>query len=196
MKIIKLNAASIDKVRAHVNKKRGTGEKYLSIKHGSSGFWIYYIMLSKNFFTLENEEDPLELKGDDYVLKPIKKNGNVIKDSKGNIVYCLEKDYMENHKKDNLVFWEIPNKYYTNVKHEISGMAKEIAVGIVGKERDGVAFSSPAPIIEVLGDCVLSWTGKNEHGDTIQQYIKYDYMSNTWDIGVVEKKDVKCMTQE
>jgi len=189
MKIIKLNATSIDKVKAHINKKRGTGEKYFSIKHGSSGFWIYYIMLSRNFFTLDNEDDVLELKGDDYVLKPLKRRNSVIKDSKGNTVYCLEKDYMENHKRDNLVFWEIPNKYYTDVKHTISGMAKEIALGTVGKERNGIEFSSPAPIVEVLGDCTLSWVGKNEDGKIVQQSIKYDYMSNTWDIGIIEIKD-------
>lgn len=189
MKIIKLNAANIDNVKAHVSKKAGTGEEYLSIKHGSSGFWVYYIMLSKNFFNSDKTCDALEMKGDDFVLKPLKKKGVVIKDNKGNIVYCLEKDYMENHKKDNLVFWEIPNKYYTEVKHKIEGTAKEIAGGIVGKERNGVSYSSPAPIIEVLGDCKLSWNGKNEDGKEVSQTISYDYMKNDWDIGKIKIKD-------
>lgn len=189
MKIIKLNATSIDTVKAHVSKKAGSGEPYLSIKHGSSGFWVYYIMLSKNFFTVNQADEAYELKGDSFVLKPLKKKGSPIKDNKGNIVYCLEKDYMENHRKDNLVFWEIPNKYYTGVQHKVNGAAKEIAAGIVGKERDGTAYSSPAPIIEVLGDCTLSWVGKDLNGKVVSQTIKYDYMNNDWDIGKIEIKD-------
>ena len=39
-----------------------------------------------------------------------------------------------------------------------------------GKERGDVIYSSPAPVIEILGDVTLTWTGRYYDNNTYKIY--------------------------
>lgn len=173
MRVLKLTAVTSSPAIATVYNNRRNKELYFNIKHGSQGteLWAYSCELSKDFFAPETPSAELKLDQDNYVLIPVKKNGDLVKDKKGNALYMLTVDHNHNHRRDLLLFWEIPNVNYTDVGYSISGMANEIGKGWSGKDRGEYIFKSPAPVLEVYGDAVLEWHAQNKAGDTFKQTI-------------------------
>lgn len=193
MRILKLTGVDIRPAVAMVYKNKVSNALYFNIQHGSFGknFWIYTCGLNKIFFTPKDEQDRITLSDDNYILKPIKRNKEKIKDGKENILYNISIDSMENHKKDCIIFWEVPNKNYTNVTYTISGNAAMIAEGITGKERNDTIYSSPAPIIEAYGNCKLEWSGLNNNGERVSQTINFDYVNDKFDIPPITTTTIK-----
>lgn len=173
MRVQTLTAVTSSAAIATVYNNRRNKALYFNIKHGSQGteLWAYSCELSKDYFIPELPSDELKLDQDNYVLIPVKKNGSVVKDKKGNALYMLTVDHNHNHRRDLLLFWEIPNVNYIDVTYSISGMANEIGKGWSGKDRGEYVFKSPAPVLEVYGDAMLEWSAKNKNGDTFKQTI-------------------------
>ena len=168
--------------------KSNDDKYYFNLRHGIVGysFWRWSVGLDINYFRPTKELTEYVLDGNDYFLDPIKKNGVTSTDSIGNSLYTITKDKMTIHKNDILLLWEIPNKYFTNVSYETSGMCTVIGEGSVGRLRGDTVFKSPCPVIEILGDCILSWTGKDIEGKIYSQIIKYDYAEKKWDVSPIE----------
>ena len=192
MKFIKLTAFKQEAVVAKIYYHKKNGKMYYNVKHGSSKttnntneLWSYSFGLSKSYFPVSEENPELVLKDDDYVITTVKIDGEVIKDKKGNVLYNISKDDNNVHKKDIILLWEIPNKNYIDVKYVAEGTCTILGEGISGKERGDVIYSSPAPVIEILGDVTLTWTGRYYDNNTykkVSQVIKYNYANNSWDI--------------
>lgn len=197
MKILKLTGTDIGPATAIVYKNKKTEVSYFNIKHGSNGenLWTYRFGLSKTYFSPESEDEILALTEDNYVIKPIKKDKLELKDGKGNIKYAVTKDHMENHRKDVVLFWEIPNKNYTDVTYEISGKCIELGKGISGKERENISYISPAPVLEIIGDVVLVWRAVDAEDRKIEQTIKYTYNTGEWEIGVIAYSNPAQVTE-
>jgi hypothetical protein len=169
-------------VTATVTKRKKSNNLYFNIRHGSMGLWVYILSLDAVYFKPKQDDQSLELTGDNYILLPIKKNGEVAKDNNGNTIYSLTIDEMQNHKKDIILFWEIPNRFYTDINIKLSGMVVKLGEGSTGRIRDGVPYTSPAPVLEIVGDCKLEWTGLDKEGKTVGQVINYIYADENWTI--------------
>jgi len=185
MKILKLDHIGIKNAKAVVFKNKKNNELYFNIKHGSSKFWVWSASLDKKYYKPKNDNDVLELSENDYILIPIKGKKEVLKDKKNNTLYFISKDYMEIHKNDILLLWEIPNKNYTSVKYKVEGNASVIGTGMAGKERDNVKYTSPAPVVEILGNCKLTWEAVDVNGDKYKQEI--EYKNNNFNISDIKK---------
>lgn len=192
--IRKLTAFITEPVVAKVYFHKKNSKQYYNVKHGSSSknanndsdLWSYSFGLAKNHFPVQDDVPELLLEGDDYIITTVKVNGESIKDKKGNVLYNISKDDNDVHKKDIILLWEIPNKNYIDVKYVAEGTCTILGEGISGKERGDVIYSSPAPVIEILGDVTLTWSGRyfdNNNGyKKVSQVIKYNYANNSWDI--------------
>ena len=85
------------------------------------------------------------------------------------------------------IFWAIDllgssNRLYTNVNYTLQGEVRLLAEASYGKERDGINYSSPIPVLEIFGDCELTWTGTDINNHQVGQVIKYNYALKQWDI--------------
>lgn len=186
MKVLRLNNVSVKPAIAKVFVSKNN-DLYYNIKHGTrgDGLWEYSCGLRKVTFTPETPDDEYILKGNNYVLNPVKIETNYLTDGKNNNVYNIATDESDVHKSDVILFWDIPNKNYINVTYTMDGLCVKIAEGITGRTRGSTLFSSPAPVIEILGDCTLKWTGNQEDGSELSQTIKYHYTEETWDISPI-----------
>lgn len=182
MKIMKLTSMTIAAAVAVVHANKSKNRRYFNIRHGSSGkdLWVYVCGLDVNYFSPKNTSDALTLDADNYILTPVIRRKEPVKDIKDNVIYNITIDNMIHHKKDYLVFWEIPNKNYTTVTYTINGKCSEIGKGITGKERNDKIYSSPAPVLEIYGSCSLYWEGIDEAGNKDFQTITYNYDENRW----------------
>ena len=195
MKIKKLVGDIITPIKAITNDNE-KGTLYYNIKHGNKGpkGWVYSMGLDFKIFKPTESNSTIELNDDDYIIIPVMKHGKQVKDKNGNTIYFITKDDVTIHKTDLIIFWEIPNKNYRDVKYEISGAVTELACGKVSRVRDSNTYVSPAPILEITGKCVLKWSGVDEHNKRIVCTINYDkneFNSNYEyiDIGSVETKE-------
>lgn len=193
MMIRKLTAFITEPVVAKIYNHKKNGKMYYNVKHGSSSknasndsdLWSYSLGLAKNHFPVNEDVPELDLDGDDYIITTVKVNGEIMRDKKGNVLYNISRDKTDVHKKDIILLWEIPNKNYVDVKYVAEGTCTILGEGISGKERGDVIYSSPAPVIEILGDVTLTWTGRYYDNNTykkVSQVIKYNYANNSWDI--------------
>jgi hypothetical protein len=197
MKILRLTSINVGPVIAQTFKKsKDANNIYFNIKHGSAGknLWVYSCGLHSVHFKPANEKDSLELSGDNYILRPIKKRVGgseddkiVLKDKIGNTLYSISIDNMRHHKKDIILFWEIPNNNYTDVSYTTSGNVSELGKGWIGKERNEKLYSSPAPVLEIQGNCSLEWVAVDIDGFKIKQTIKYDFEKANWDISPIKR---------
>ncbi|MCI4435726.1 MAG: hypothetical protein JHC33_02800 [Ignisphaera sp.] len=188
MRLVRLELYGVVPVVATPFKNKRNNRLYYNIQHGikdtthNSKTWKYVCELRINDFIPENESDTISLSNNNYTFKPVRHNGETVKDLKGNNVYIVGINNAATDKNDVIVFWEIPNKYYTDVKYTITGDCSIIGLGVNGKERDGKIYTSPAPVVEVLGDCILYWSGKTENNTIITQTIKYNHKNGSWDV--------------
>ena len=191
MKIVKLSIAEVKPAtaQAHV-KDNGNGyiHKQYNMKHGTSGadFGYWLLPISEQIAKPEKSSDILELTDNKYILIPGTQKGKD-KDRLGNDAYKLTIDYTTLHQKDLIVLWDIPNKNYKDVVFTTDGDVDVIGTGYNGKSRGGVLYKSPAPVLEVFGDCNLCWSAVDKNGVKCEQKITYHYTSGDWDIGQITK---------
>jgi len=121
-----------------------------------------------------------------YTLTPYRSGGDICTDVLGNTNYSITLDYNTLHQRDLLVLWDIPNKNYIKVDYKVEGDSSKIGSGKNGRDRGDIVYVSPAPVIEIFGDAVLSWTGVTSDGTSHSQTSSYDYANGTWDIGRIK----------
>ena len=179
IKLLTGNGEVRDMVAVKVKGKKGD---YYNIHHGSKdpGFHNYVInMEAKEFIANNTSKDSLPLNADTYILKPVYEKSILCKDRIGNTKYCLSVDNNMSHIKDIIIFLEIPNFNYTDVKFRIvSGDCSYLGMGINGKNRDGVLYKSPAPIIETSGNFTIEWVAKDISDNIVGSIISYDNESS------------------
>lgn len=201
MKIVKLTTAEVKNAVAQVfSKKFNNNKVYMtfSIKHGTSGdeFGYWLLPIAHNIARPQNRYESKELDDNKYILiKRTQSNANgdeSITDKLGNFTYTLSTDESTLHQKDVIVLWDIPNKKYTDVSYSTSGDVDLLGTGFNGKVRNNVIYKSPAPVLEVFGDCKMNWRAIDHKGNEYHQAIAYDYSSGKWDISPITKieKDV------
>lgn len=158
------------------NTRKDPAVLYYNIKHGSKGrnFVMHTTSINAKLAVPNDEDDILELKGDNYVMRPSYKANKVCKDVVGNVIYNINVDTLENHRRDIICYWEIPNKNYIKVNYTISGEIVELGKGESGKDRGDITFKSPSPVLEITGDGKLSWCATDDKGDVYTQDIHVD----------------------
>lgn len=159
---------------------------FYNIKHGGQGenLFMYTIGLNKKLFSPEAMSDTIELDDNTYILLPVYVDKKHKQDSKGNYLYFISIDHMDNHKEDYIILWEIPNKLYTEVTYTINGDASELGSGISGRSRGSTNYTSPSPVLEIYGECELCWTGVNANGIKHKQIISFK--NGDWNIGAIK----------
>lgn len=190
MKFVKIANNEIKDVVARAIKK--ADKLYYNINFGSNGTFKnkklkeLHLLMNIRFFMPKNLQDELILNQDYYILNPFRnKDSQVVKDNYGNTVYIVGKDDAYFHKKDVVLFWEIPNYNETDVCYKIQGDYNIIGEGSLGKERGEKTYSSPAVIVELNGDCILSWESTK-----YKQEIEFNYKNGQFNIGIVENKRI------
>lgn len=175
MRILTLTSEGIGNAVATIFKNKDT--IHFNIKHGSSGrdLHVWSCGMDKKYFNpAKHQSSTFELTDDNYVLLPVRKNGEQLKDKNNNNIYSVSIDNVKNHKKDIILIWEIPNNKYTSVVFTINGDVSLLGEGVIGKTRNGVDYTSPAPVLEIFGVCKLTWSGIDEHNNTVGGVIEYD----------------------
>lgn len=162
-----------------VNAIKFNGKKndYYNILHGSGdyGQHMYLLNLEAKDFPAKDQKDTTVITGEMFTLKPIYINNQLAKDRIGNTRYCLAIDKNKTHSNDLILLWEIPNFSYIDVKFRIvKGNCNYIAMGTTGKNREGIIYKSPAPILETSGDFTIEWIGTNIDGELVGCTITYD----------------------
>lgn len=184
MRILNLTTFGISTATARSTWNKKNLRYYYNITLGFRGYEykIYTIYLSHRHFKSEKNMEVLELTDNNYVLQPIKENGKIQKDNHGNPMYCIYCSDINNYKRDIVLIWEIPNKLYTDIMYEIKGDVRQLAEATYGQEREGKIYKSPIPVLEIFGDCELTWSGIDNHSLKVGQVIKYNYVLDQWDM--------------
>lgn len=190
MRFVKIANNGIKNVVARTIKSKNDNKLYYNITFGSNGNFKdkklreLRLLMNINFFVPKTLQDELNLDQDDYILNPYKdKDGQVKKDIYGNTIYIVGKDDAYFHKRDIILFWEIPNYNENNIQYKIEGDHNIIGEGQLGKERGENTYISPAVIVELNGDCTLSWTSLK-----YKQELKFDYAKGQFEIGIIENR--------
>lgn len=188
MRILKLYGNNVNNVIATAIPNKNH-KLYFNIMLGTRGkpYKFYTIYLASKHFKAKKVKEELELKGNGYLIQPVKDKGQVIKDKHGNTCYCIYKSELNTYEKDIVLIWEVPNRYYTNISYNISGDAMVLAEACYGKYRFGVNYMSPIPVLEIFGDCELTWTGIDRQNNKVGQVIKYNYAIEQWDIKPIKE---------
>lgn len=191
MKIVRLTLYGVAPVVASTFVNKHNNNLYFNVQHGikdtsnqaaTASTWKYACELKTADFKPIADTDTCLLAGDTYTFEPVRSNGKPVKDAKGNIIYIIGINNAATDKNDIILFWEIPNKYYRDIQYTYVGECSLVGFGINGKERDGHMYTSPAPVIEILGDVVLTWSAKTDNNTHITQTITYDHKNGTWDV--------------
>ena len=140
---------------------------YYNVFHGDPKCWEFRCSVDSRIATVKLNK-PLLFDADHYVIKEIKdKDGKNILDQIGNSYFVISKNKCLTHKTDLLLFWDISHTL-KEVTYTIGGFAKEIGKGYTGYKDNHI----PAPVIEVYGDCKLSYSGIDEDKNI---KVTYDY---------------------
>ena len=201
MRLLRLTSLGCKPMEATIYRKKdkdGGIKKYYNIRHGSieSGFKTFLSLLDSRVYPVNEDENPLILDKDTYTIRPYTK---VTDPNYGNTVYLVSESNTLSTKNDIILFWEIPNSYYTNVSYNIEGNARVIGSGSIGKIRVEGKFESPSPVVEIIGNCKLSWSAYSKNNGVtkhIEQHIEYDYIDMKWNIGIVEEKVISEVKDE
>lgn len=176
--------------------KRKDEEKDLRfcIQHGSHGknTWCAEFFITESLIP-KDKDDTLELKDNIYTLKVKrdKNNNKPIKDRLNNNVYTIsinKENLMLDT--DQIVFWNIPVGIYTDVGYKITGSVTELCKGINGKFMLDQFYTSPAPVLNVYGDCSLEWFAKDKRKNKqYRQTISYNEKTG-WKVETIETSDI------
>lgn len=195
MRIKKIGKASVEEVVARVFTGRGNKKDilYFTVLHGGQGAGLHQCRfgVDKLIGVASTITDTMKLMDNDYILLPVTKTGEPKRDREGNIIYYFSKDSIDIHRDDDIIFWEIPNNYYYDVSFHTDGDVNLIAEGRNGKIREH-EYISPAPVLEVYGDCTLRWEGTNKSGKRVGQ--KITRINGNWTVGVIGELDFKIKT--
>ncbi len=190
MKMLKLTGLGVSPVYATIYVGKRTQVRYFNIMHGSRDFKVWSCGMNKHLFNPDNyghDITKLELSANNYTLRPIQ----TAKNPGETQFYAVYSDNVDSHTTDTVLFWEIPNKRYTNVNYTFEGSCREIGCGETGMVRDGTSYMSPAPVLEIYGDVTLEWTGIDMQGKNLSQTIHYEYATSTWKIPPIEINENK-----
>lgn len=176
------------------NRVKGKKQDYFNIQHGSLDYGLHSYNIhieSKDYDASLLKDEFITLTEDKYVLKPIYVNNEVLKDRIGNVKYKLTKDDNYSHKDDLLLFIELPNFNYKEVKFIIiNGNCSYLGMGITGRNRDNVIYKSPAPILETSGDFSIAWTGKDINENIVGLIMNYDSKTGSFTNIIINKDNV------
>ena len=191
MRILKLDMYGIHTPEAKVYKNK-QGKLYFNYHHGLKlkNFHLYTLSFSTRHFLPKSESDKLILKDDNYIIMPIIKDGEKLKDNNNNILYNVHVDNNKSHIKDVILFWEVPNRNYSNIKYKLEGDVELIAEASSGITRSGKLSITPMPVLDIFGDCKLSWNAVNSKGENIEQTIEFNYYEDRWDMSDMKIKGV------
>jgi len=188
MRVVRLTGSLLTPAVADIFINRKTGAVHHNLSHGakSKGCWKWFAGISHEHFSLDTQ--PYELADDNYVLLPVKTKGMTLKDAKGNICYNIGIDSDPSHTSNILVLWSPADRSYTGIKTALRGACEVIGTGrnIVNRTR---GESTPAPVVEIYGDAVLTWSGVRSDGALVEQSIEYSHGGKNWtfgDINVLE----------
>ena len=127
---------------------------YYNIFHGDKECWEYRCAIDSRIALPKLNKD-LILKEDHFIFRYLTdENDNNILDQTGNKYIVISKNSNPGHKADSLIFWEVPVGV-RELEYSIDGFANEIGSGYKGDKENKV----PAPVLDVYGDCKLSYTG-------------------------------------
>ena len=126
MRIIQISGMYLTTPNASVyrNKK---GDAYFNIFFGTNDgkHRVYKLMFYNRYFD-PNKMNKIDYSRDDYALAPYIKNNKEIHSRDGELIYIITRDTSYNIKNNVLLFWEIPNARYTDVKYNVKGSAEII----------------------------------------------------------------------
>ena len=187
MKLLRLTYLATEEVKAQAFKSNNKESMHYAVKHGTDGsnFGYWLGRISKKVSEPDNISDVFTLKGNNFILLPVKRDSEILRDKLGNIVYTIGIDFNTMHQKDIILYWEIVNKNYNTIEYSISGDVSEIGKGYNGKDRGDIVYKSPAPVLEIYGNCTLNWTAVDVLGDEYTQEIVYH--DNDWDVKPITK---------
>ena len=191
MKIMRLIDSIIDVAVADRYDDPKSKNRHYNLSHGSKGAstWRWYAGLDPRCFP--NDSNCVVLDNDNYNLKPVYSKNKLLKDAKGNICYNIVTDSNPEHKHDILLLWSIPVRNCTDVEFSIDGDVDIVGTGYSGKSRGEKSTVTPAPVLEITGDCVLKWSGTTKQGKSVKQTVSYRYYESHWTIGVLEFNEVE-----
>lgn len=208
MKILRLRNNKVSPVVAYccAQYKSGVNKDKLSfmISHGNYGkySWSLRTYLHRNTFPPTKSGDSLVLDKSNYTFKvqrrAIKDDKNrtidseYTKDNKGNYIYMVDKDDVSLYNNNIILFWDIPILTCDTVTYRLEGNVRVLAEGIYGKEYLDTTLTVPAPILEIYGNCKLTWNGSDEVRNLkYTQTITYDYDKDIWDSTSISKSDIE-----
>lgn len=143
---------------------------YYNIHHGDSNCWQFRCSIDSRI-SFPKKDKKLILKEDHYILREIRNSDDeLIVDMVGNVYYVISKNSNVEHKQDLLLFWYIPTDY-KDVTYEIEGFVTQIGIGYNGVKDT----PTPAPILEIYGDCRFSMKGLDKNGQQTNIKYAYDY---------------------
>lgn len=187
MKILKLADYQLEPVTPTIFKNK-RGEEFYNIVLGNRDIhgFRYSLRLSKTSFNPKIQPN-LTLDKDDYILRPFIKINNpeetkISTDKQGNMIYILDRETGLNNPQDIILIWDIPNNMYNDIKFDCKGNVNILACGYNAKTRGNVTYKSPSVLLEVYGDCSLSWKGLDNNKTPIGQTVNYTQRSADWKI--------------
>lgn len=204
MKILRLRNNKVAPCVAYCSAqyKSGVNKDKLSfmIQHGNYGehSWCLRTYLHRDTFPPTKSGDTLVLDKNNYTFKvqrrAIKdKNNKTIeseftKDNRGNYIYMVDKDEISLYNNNIILFWDIPITTCDDVEYQLEGNVRTLADGEYAKEYLDSVLVVPAPILEIYGDCKLSWSGLDSvRNIKYKQSITYNYNRDEWDSTNIEK---------
>lgn len=129
---------------------------FFNIKIGNKAGWeIRYSLDSRTF--KPKKDEVLPLKGNNFILKPIFKNKDVIKDKYCNIYYVISKNNSNDNKNDCYIFWDT---LLLNDKFKIISSKKITVIGKGKRLIEEIEFISL--VLEVFESGELTVTDGNK----------------------------------
>ena len=198
MRIMKLTPTTFDPMEAVVTKDKNKKLRF-TIMHGSFpkrglNTWGVKFYLKRTQFPIGDYKigDTIKLDKNNYFVLPVKgQNGETVLDKQKNKIYLIteanDTSSLINHM---VVFWFIP---IHNKPIEVSykGNVKEILRGTFGEEYLNDSFTAPAPVLDITGDCELTYSYIENDVKHIFTNI-YTKKDNSWfrDVKTIDlKKD-------
>lgn len=185
MRVVRLSDHKLENAIATVFENNKNKKLYFNLEHGNNLVKnvssVYRISINAKFFKPEKITDRYEFKENTYCLVPLKNRGTNFKTKSGNQVYILGKTDGNMSDSDMLVFWYISNKKFLkeNISYKLEGDVTLIGEGMYATERGDNVFCMPAPVLEIYGNCTLSWEGiENNTGKRCGQVITYNYAND------------------
>lgn len=156
-------------------------KKYYNISHGGKESWEIRYAMDNRLFKPKNNNDKLELIGNNFILKPIMdKSNKIIKDKQGNIYYVISKNNIPDHKKDTYIFLD------TDIELGAFKYKNSPGVNIIGKgyRKDNNNIEYVSPVIEVFGK---GWIELSDGNKTFRVEVSNENITF---------KEVKCQKKK